>query len=72
MVERIVVTPASTPEGIRAKAEVLAPVEALDVPMVASLVSDIIGQKVGDLTGEGRRRYMRNHYPRKEARAART
>jgi hypothetical protein len=65
LVERIIFTPASTPEGIRAKAEVLAPVAALDGQMVASLVSDIIGRKVGDLTAEGRRRYMRNHIQEK-------
>ncbi len=43
-------TPATTPEGIRAKAEVLAAVAALDSPDIASLVSDIIGRRVGDMT----------------------
>jgi hypothetical protein len=57
LVERITFTPAATPEGIRAKAEVLATVVALDAPEVASLVSDILGRKVGDLTKRGQRRY---------------
>jgi hypothetical protein len=37
-------TPAHTPEGIRGKARVLADVVALEEPLVASLVSDILGR----------------------------
>jgi hypothetical protein len=37
-------TPARTPEGIRAKARVLADVIALDEPMVASLCADLLGR----------------------------
>jgi hypothetical protein len=40
----IVETPARTPEGIRAKARVLADVIALDEPMVASLCADLLGR----------------------------
>jgi hypothetical protein len=61
LVEKITFTPAITPEGIRAKAEVLAPVVALNEPSVASIVSDILGRKVGDLTDRGRARYRRIH-----------
>jgi hypothetical protein len=37
-------TPALTPEGMRAKARVLADVVALDEPMVASLCNDLLGR----------------------------
>ena len=40
-------TPAHTPEGMRAKARVLADVIALDDPLVASLCSDLLGRAVG-------------------------
>ena len=42
----IAATPARTPEGMRAKARVLADVIALDEPMVASLCSDLLGRTV--------------------------
>jgi hypothetical protein len=42
----IVDTPARTPEGMRAKARVLADVIALDEPMVASLCADLLGRPV--------------------------
>ena len=40
-------TPARTPEGMRAKARVLADVTALEEPLVASLCSDLLGRAVG-------------------------
>jgi hypothetical protein len=61
LVEQITFTPATTPEGIRAKAEILATVVALQEPMVASIVSDILGRNIGDLTTRGRRQYDRRH-----------
>jgi hypothetical protein len=39
-------TPARTPEGMRAKARVLADVVALEEPMVASLCADLLGRTV--------------------------
>jgi hypothetical protein len=70
LVERITFTPAASPEGIRAKAEVLATVVALDEPEVASLVSDILGRKVGDLTTRGLRRYRARSRPTQQKGAA--
>jgi hypothetical protein len=50
---QIAIRPAFTPEGLRAKFEVLACVVALEEPLVASLVSDILGRAVGGVTLRG-------------------
>jgi hypothetical protein len=60
IVQRIVFISATTLDGVRAKAEILAPVQAMTDPLIASLVTDLVGRKVGATTGRGRAQHARS------------
>jgi hypothetical protein len=65
IVQRIVFISATTLDGMRAKAEVIAPVQALTDPLVASLVSDLAGRKVGAIAGRGRAPHTQSQQPKR-------
>jgi hypothetical protein len=65
IVQRIVFLAAITPEGMRAKAEVIARVQALTDPLLASLVSDLVGRKVGAIAGRGRAQHTSSERPKR-------